>query len=372
MKKIFSFYIIPIIIAFFNILIFLFPQTVVNAARNGLQLWFNNVLPSLLPFLVGTNLLIALGFVSFAGILCAPLMRRLFNLPGCAAFALVMGMSSGYPIGAKITAELRLSGQLKRAEAQRLLSFCNNSGPLFILGAVAINMFSSSRLGYLMLAIHYLSAVTIGIIIGKASKMNEIAVERASLRKALISMKAIRLKNSKSFGEIAADSIRSGLETVAIIGGYVILFSVIADIIKLLSFKNDFLNAIIIGTIEITNGCSALSFNITPLNAAAATAVISWGGLSIHAQTISIISKTDLSIPLYILSKLLHSATAFLYALLLLPVFKRIMEQNDTAEVFANSSSSVTAVDFCFSLLLILTLCIISILYGLRQRRVHR
>ncbi|HQD50074.1 MAG TPA: hypothetical protein PLL17_02920 [Defluviitaleaceae bacterium] len=144
--------------------IIIFPQEVLEASKRGIQLWFNTLFPSLFPFMVATYLLIELGVVHFIGILFEPVMGPIFNVPGEGAFPWMMGIISGYPIGAKITADLRCKGKISQVEAQRLIAFTNNSGPLFILGAVSAGMLSKAETGFFLLAIHYLSSLTVGLL----------------------------------------------------------------------------------------------------------------------------------------------------------------------------------------------------------------
>ncbi len=92
-------------------------------------------------FFITAELLIGFGFVKFIGVLCEPIMRPLFNVPGVGSFAWAMGMASGYPTGAKIATRLREEKQLTRIQAERLVSFTNASSPLFIFGAVSVGFF---------------------------------------------------------------------------------------------------------------------------------------------------------------------------------------------------------------------------------------
>lgn len=90
-----------------TILIIIFSENAFNAALEGLEVWWEVVFPSLLPFFIIAEILMGLGVVHFMGALMEPLMRPLFKVPGVGAFAMAMGLASGYPIGAKITAALR-------------------------------------------------------------------------------------------------------------------------------------------------------------------------------------------------------------------------------------------------------------------------
>ncbi|HOQ08473.1 MAG TPA: nucleoside recognition domain-containing protein, partial [Clostridiales bacterium] len=125
----------PALCILFTLCLVIFSDTAAKAALKGLNLWSSAVVPSLLPFFIASELLNSSGFINVAGTLLEPVMRPLFRLPGCSSLALALGVTSGYPVGARITADLRKSGALTRTEAERLLAFTNNSGPLFIIGA---------------------------------------------------------------------------------------------------------------------------------------------------------------------------------------------------------------------------------------------
>lgn len=359
----FLIYIIPIIVAFFNVIIILFPKEMIEAASEGLQLWFNRVLPSLLPFIIGTNILIDLGFVSFLGTLLESAMTKLFNIPGCGAFALTLGMTSGYPIGAKITSDLRLKKQITLTEAQRLISFTNNSGPLFILGAVAIGMFNSKSAGILILICHYLGSLTVGLIFRfyKSSKNIRPVNNKKIFKKAFQNLRTERIKLGKSFGEILGESVKNGMETIVTIGGFVILFCVLLKILEILNIMEPFQNNILLkgifsGFIEITNGCNVLKDSPSILKIPLAAGIISWGGLSIHAQTISFISKTDINIFIYILSKILHGFISFFYCLALLK-FIKLPDITAYSPVFkSNAASIITISSISFASITILIL----------------
>ena len=111
------------------------------------------------------RILMGLGVVHFLGVLLEPLMRPVFKVPGVGSFALAMGLASGYPIGAKITSNLRRKKLCTQTEAERLLSFTCTANPSFMLGAVAVGMFHRPDLGLLIAATHYLSSVIIGILL---------------------------------------------------------------------------------------------------------------------------------------------------------------------------------------------------------------
>lgn len=131
-------YILPSILIFIILFIITFSQDVYNSAHNAFLLWVNNVIPSLLPFFICIELLKKTNFIQIIGKLLTPIMRPIFNVPGCGAFALAMGITSGYPVGAKVASDLYKDNQCSKVEAERLIAFTNSSGPLFIIGALGI------------------------------------------------------------------------------------------------------------------------------------------------------------------------------------------------------------------------------------------
>lgn len=127
---------IPIIFILFTIFLVLFSNTNLTAAKNGLKLWASSVVPSLFPFFIATELLGNTNIIPLLGRFLKKIMKPVFNVPGEGAFPLIMGVISGYPTGAKIVSNFRKNGTCTKSEAERLLAFTNNSGPLFIIGTV--------------------------------------------------------------------------------------------------------------------------------------------------------------------------------------------------------------------------------------------
>lgn len=137
-------HILPTIFIAFTICLVIFSKENLSATKNGLLLWANSVVPALLPFFIATELLSHTSIVTSIGKLLNKYMKPIFNVPGIGAYAFIMGIISGYPVGAKIVTEFRNNGMCSKAEAERLLAFTNNSGPLFIIGTVGISMFGDT------------------------------------------------------------------------------------------------------------------------------------------------------------------------------------------------------------------------------------
>ena len=132
----------------------LYPQPSMEAAKSGLALCYNVIIPSLFPFFVLSSLVVELGLAGYLGRLLEGLMRPLFHVSGACASAFALGFIGGYPVGAKTAISLYENGMCTKTEAERLLAFCNNSGPAFILGVVGAGVFASSRVGVLLYLAH--------------------------------------------------------------------------------------------------------------------------------------------------------------------------------------------------------------------------
>ena len=294
--------------------IVIFPAESLSAAADSLQLWLNRALPSLLPFMIAVNILSAVGFTEIIGKWLKNFMK-IFGVPGEGGFALAAGLCSGYPIGAKMTAQLREDGTLTQTQAQRLISFANNSGPLFILGTVGVGMFHSKQIGYFLLLTHYAAAFITGLLFSSYKGRAEDARRRIAPVRAP--------DETKPLGAILSQSVMNAIESMALIGGFIIFFGVLCKGVLMLPFLSRGSASIVSGILEMTNGLFLTQGAGLPLKIRVLTAagLISFGGLSILAQTISMIGKTDIKAYVYFFSKIINAIAAVAVGCLLYPLF---------------------------------------------------
>jgi sporulation integral membrane protein YlbJ len=354
------------------------PQTSFEAALRGLKIWWEVVFPSTLPFIVLSEILMGVGVVHFAGVLLEPLMRPLFNVPGTGGFVLTMGFASGYPVAAKLTTRLREQGSVTQAEGERLVSFTTTGDPLFVIGAVAIGFFHSEQMGVILAFSHYVSAVLIGLMyrfyapyapLSKPLEKNRLPLPLRALQ----AMHRARLRDRRPFGRLMGEAVQSALHTLLMIGGFIIVFSVLIQLfatINLTRFLSSLLavilgplglppalsNGIIAGLFEVTLGAQATSEvpSSVPMiwQAAIASAVISWGGLSVHAQVASILGQTDLRVGPYLLARAIHAAlSAALTFLAWEPLTTSSWFRGGSIPVFLPSTSGIPVMDWWDTLL---------------------
>ena len=358
--------ILPIIFVLIAVLLVVFSRSNLEATKSGLELWAFTVVPSLFPFFVITNLLSQTKVVRTIGRLLDKLMRPLFNVPGIGGFAFVMGLISGYPVGAKIVSDFREQKLVSKDEGERLLAFTNNSGPLFILSSVGIGMFGDTKTGILLLCTHILACITVGIILGKFSKKTDEEF-RSKINNELEKSKKItdNKKNRnkeisiKNLGEVLSNSINNSISTILLIGGFVVIFSVILSILnrtqildmlsmllkpilQIFNIDTDFAKPLLSGIIELTNGVkqvSGIHIKAISQNIILCAFLLGFGGFSVLLQVFSIVSKTDLSMKKYVAGKLMQGILASIYTFLALKFIPFI--NLDIVEVSNNLTNSI-------------------------------
>lgn len=332
--------IIPTIFLIFTICLVIFSKSNLSASKDGLLLWANNIIPSLLPFFIATELLSNTNIIYKLGHILEPIMKPFFNVPGIGSFALIMGIISGYPTGAKIVSNLMENKLCTKEEAERMIAFTNNSGPLFILGTVGISMFGDNTIGVLLLITHILACITVGMIF-KFWKINKNS-NKKNTTNILSNNQDVTFSN---LGEILSKSILSSIKTILIIGGFVVLFSVILSILQTSKIINilsiillplfnifgidnpNFPLGFISGIFEVTNGLSQISaipYKNISTNIIITAFILGFGGLSVMLQVYSIISKSNISIKPYIIGKILHGIIASIYTFIIIytiPIF---------------------------------------------------
>lgn len=323
------------VILIFTICLLFFSSSNLIAAKEGLTMWATSVVPSLFPFFVATELLTYTNIPHILGKLFNPIMKPLFNIRGEGSFAFIMGIISGYPTGAKIVCDFREKNILTKTECERLLSFTNNSGPLFVMGTVGISMFDNTTIGLLLLITHILSCITVGFIF-RFWKKNFVLINSTNTN-----FDRNKKINFSNLGEVLSSSTYNSIYTIMMIGGFIVLFSVIISILKASKFLNlltvlmspyfrlfkipiSFSTPIFTGVLEITNGIALISnihIKSISLNIILTAFLLGLGGISIFLQVFSIVSKTDLSIKPYILGKLLQGIIAAFYTFLFIHFF---------------------------------------------------
>ncbi len=314
-----------IIFLLFTLSLLLFSSTNLIAAQDGLALWATSVLPTLFPFFIATELLCQTNFVNLLGKWLNPIMKPIFNVPGESAIAIILGTISGYPVGAKIVCNLKKQNIISKIEAERLIAYTNNSGPLFILGTVGISMFANKKIGILLLISHILASLCVGYVFHFWKK------DHIKIDTSIFQTSSTALIKISDLGEIIGNAIKNAITTILTIGGFVVLFSVIISIFNhsgimhiittILSYwgiSETISLPVITGLLEVTNGVSlssALYTTMPTFSIFISAFLLGFGGLSVLLQVYSIIAKEGISIKPYFYGKFLQAifSTVLIY-----------------------------------------------------------
>jgi sporulation integral membrane protein YlbJ len=306
------------------------PDEAFQASLQGLTVWWTIVFPGLLPFLALLELMLAFGAVHALGVLLDPLMRRLFRLPGEAGFAVALGWTGGFPSGAEAAAALRRRGAVSRGEGQRLLALSHMPSPLFMLLVVGAGFLHAPELGAAIAVVVWLSALVAALVQARFARWPEPSgispqppsAESAQaagaavsvLRQAAAAMAEAKRLDGRTFGKALGDSVTAAVYKLMAVGGFMMIGAVIVRLIEPLVPET--VPALLLpGLIESHIGAYAATSAQLPgglvLNAAAAAAVLSWGGISALLQAGGAIAGTDLSLPKLAAARLIQSALAF-------------------------------------------------------------
>lgn len=284
-----------------------------QTGRTAIQLCLEVLIPSLFPFFIVSALIVSLGYADALSRLFGPLMRGLFRVNGRCSAAFALGIVGGYPVGARTAIALYREGACSRTEAERMLAFCNNSGPAFILGVVGSGIFGSARLGLRLYAAHVLASVLVGMLFRFYRRADAPEPLSAAPRTA-----------PPRFLSAFVDAVGSAASGVLRISAFVVSFAVLTDLlfatgalstlacwIARLDVGLDAAHAeaLLRGFLEVTTGLRSLASAEANLSAqlAMAACMLGWAGLCVHCQVLAFLEGSGLEPGPYIAGKLLQS-----------------------------------------------------------------
>lgn len=322
------------------------PQQIFPAAQRGIEVWWQVVFPGLFPFFVISELMVQLGVVHFLSVFLEPVMRPLFNVPGAGALVVAAGYTSGAPIGGILTSQLHRQELVNREEASRLVAFTNNASPLFMLSSVAVGFLHLPQVGWLLAASHYTANLLTGILLKQCSPAHREPQVRYPLpvlfRMAVHRMAAAQQGNRKPLGHLLGDATRKAMQNILVVGGFIIVFSVLIEVLTLLGLvaaAGAFLSRLLIplgfapglavpiasGLLEMTIGIQMVAESGAPLlqQLVCISVILGWAGLAVHAQVAAFTSEAGIPFRPYFLARamqaLLSGTITFLAGIPLLP-----------------------------------------------------
>ena len=273
-------------------------KTAVTSIQDGIQLCLQTVIPALFPFFLLSPILIGAlwgvspGFLKRIGKLC--------KIPTGAESLMVIGLISGYPVGAQLTAQAYKEGKISLDSARRMLGFCNNAGPAFIFGMLS-PLFSNSRIPWVLWLIHILGAIIAGILLpGKYEQGKIITIQDSSV----------------TIGEI----LRNAIRTMAIVCGWLLAFRLILGFCQrwFLWLMPIEIQVLFSGVLELANGCMNLSLLPSEgMRFLYASMFLALGGVCVGMQTMSVTQKTGIG--MYFPGKVIQALVSLVLSSILCP-----------------------------------------------------
>lgn len=278
----------------FCVLMVCFPDITAEASKKGIGLWYGAVVPTLFPFLIMTNFIKGTGSVR--------------KIPA-KVYPFVMAILSGYPMGARIAGDYYRDGVIDSQKLKDILSYSMVTGPAFLIGAVGISFYQSSRLGYILAISHYLGALLNGMV------LSGLHITKAAVFKGGAQGKTGRGESQfdgKSYSEILTDSILDSFRTIGIVLAYLMMFMILTDLLQfsgaLQTFGESWGSGLVKGLLEMTVGCSSISLCQASLKTkfVLTSFLISFGGMSVIGQSMSMLRNCQVTLGEVIKIKCCH------------------------------------------------------------------
>lgn len=288
MKKYSNFF----IVIFSSIMLFLVlmrKELVSSSIISSLSIWLNTLVPSMFPMFILSDILINYNFTYYIPKKIVSFFSKLFNVRPSLILVLFLSIISGFPSNARNIKLAYDQNMLSKKEAEHLLLFNHFANPLFVLGTIGTFFLNNNLYGIIILISHILSNFIIGIIFRKKCITTSTYSTTCE-------------SNCQSFGNVLSSSIKKSIDSLFMVAGTVTLFLILSTlIINIFSFNNVF-SFLIQAILEMTMGLSSLAkLNISDIyKVVLSTMIISFGGLSVHLQVISMLDNTDIKYSNYL------------------------------------------------------------------------
>lgn len=310
------------------------PAAALLAAQNALDSWWNKVVPALTPFFIISEICSRIGLIRACGVWLTPIMQPLFRLPGAAAVGLLLGFFSGSPTGAAATANLRAQGLITCNEGERMVAFCNNTGPMYLLITVSA-LLGDPAVGVMLAAVQYPVNLAFGLLLRFCAHPVDYRNYRRETAPTspialwLAGWRELTQAPTLPLGTLLRESALKALTNIGMIGAFMLVFSLLLTALKhfgahlllmgllspllaLLDLPPAVLPALTDGLFEMTLGIQTLATADIPLfsKAMAAAVILGWCGFSIHIQIAGVLSSSDLTLRYYLPCRAAHALLA--------------------------------------------------------------
>ena len=322
MKKIILHFFYVTFFIFLLLLLFMKSSSTSQAIQTAFVIWKENLFPTLFPIFVISEILISLGFIPFLGTIFYPFSVRFLKLHKNASYILLLSMLTGFPSSAKYISQLYQNKELDYKNASKILLFSHFSNPLFIIGTIATTFLNNTSIIPLLFISHYLPNFLLAICFSfkSSSKKENIKFSFYNATKAMYDN---YVENKKSLGTILGHAVGGSINTLLLILGSISIFLIFTTIFNSIITLPPTIEAIFNGILEMSQGLKSISLlNISlKFKTILSVMIISFGGLCVHLQVMSILSNTKIKYFPFLLARLYHAILAGIIAYLLFPFF---------------------------------------------------
>lgn len=308
--------IISIILILCGIMFLLKASFIAEGIKNGLSICGNMIIPSLFCFFILTNFITLSGLNKIISIPLAPITKHLFHLDSHLGCVILMSMVGGYPIGAKAIASLLEQKKISHNTALRMISFCCNAGPSFVITAVGIGLFANQNIGFALYKIQLVSAVIMGIIVS-IGKRPEASLDSGN--------------SSKDLGTAFVEAVNSSVNSIIQMCGYILFFSAVLSLIKLSPLPQKYM-LLLSGFLEVTTGCISAASLPGILGFVSVSFFIAFGGVSVLFQVGSMLKNSNISVSYLFCCQFVRGIIAAILSYLYIRINPQIIS------VFSNSN----------------------------------
>lgn len=265
---------------------------VYNSISFALDIWVNNLIPSLFPFFIISNILINYNFTYYIPKKIREFCKYIFNITDNMLTILILSMLAGFPNNARNTRILYDKKLITLDEANHILIFSHFANPSFILTTVGIFFFNDATIGMILLISHYLSNFILGILFRNFFNHDK--------------NNAYEAKQNINFGTVFINCINNSVDTILLICGIVTVFLLLSSLINNIFNFDLYSLTLIKGILEITIGIQELSGLGLPIiyKSVIASCFLAFGGFSVHTQVISQISETNISYKYFFIGRI--------------------------------------------------------------------
>ena len=307
-KTIFNF--IIILLSLFVLLeIFIKREIVYISIMYALNIWVNNLIPTLFPFFIISDILINYNITNYIPKIIKKICKRFFNISDSMLTIFILSMFAGFPTNARSARMLYDNGVISLEEANHILIFSHFANPAFILTTIAIYFFNNQRLGFILLIVHYLSNFILGFCFRFLFHCNNNYISN---------------KKEYNFGNIFINAIKNACNTCITICGVIVVFLLLSSIVINTFNFNTYTQMIVKGIFEITIGIEHLSkLGVSnTYKVIISSMFLAFGGLSVHVQVLSQIAGTKIKYIYFFMGRIYQMIISLVLAYIFCIIFK--------------------------------------------------